>query len=141
MQAQLGGELAARAAKKITPEQLDGLEAIVKQQEAAIEANDEDGMVEYGHAFHRQINLAAASHRLSLLLRSVRNAVCGSTRRTRRPRERGPAGPGCSGRALCHRREGSADLAPRCLPRGLGVRLRLLGRGPAGQQHQGLVRG
>ncbi|MGV9423320.1 GntR family transcriptional regulator [Streptomyces sp. NPDC003656] len=71
VQAQLGGELAARAAKKITPEQLDGLEAIVKQQEKAIEADDEDGMVEYGHAFHRQINLAADSHRLSLLLRSV----------------------------------------------------------------------
>ncbi|MET8811649.1 GntR family transcriptional regulator [Streptomyces sp. NPDC004549] len=71
VQAQLGGELAARAAKKITPEQLDGLEAIVKQQEKAIEVDDEDGMVEYGHAFHRQINLAADSHRLSLLLRSV----------------------------------------------------------------------
>ncbi|MFC7018048.1 GntR family transcriptional regulator, partial [Streptomyces viridiviolaceus] len=71
VQAQLGGELAARAAKKITTEQLDGLETIVKQQEEAIEAGDEDGMVEYGHAFHRQINLAADSHRLALLLRSV----------------------------------------------------------------------
>ncbi|MGV9790559.1 GntR family transcriptional regulator [Streptomyces sp. NPDC004673] len=71
VQAQLGGELAARAAKNITAEQLDGLEAIVKQQEKAIAADDEDGMVEYGHAFHRQINLAADSHRLSLLLRSV----------------------------------------------------------------------
>ncbi|WP_234306522.1 FCD domain-containing protein [Streptomyces sp. NRRL F-2799] len=67
----LGGELAARAAKDITSEQLDGLEAIVKQQEKAIAADDEDGMVEYGHTFHRQINLAADSHRLSLLLRSV----------------------------------------------------------------------
>ncbi|MFA3878597.1 GntR family transcriptional regulator [Streptomyces sp. MMCC 100] len=71
VQAQLGGELAARAAKSITAEQLDGLETIVKQQEEAIEADDEEGMVEYGHAFHRQINLAADSHRLALLLRSV----------------------------------------------------------------------
>ncbi|WP_439678429.1 GntR family transcriptional regulator [Embleya sp. MST-111070] len=71
VQAQLGGELAARAAKDITAEQLDELEAIVKKQEAAAEAGDEEGMVEHGHAFHRQINLAADSHRLSLLLRSV----------------------------------------------------------------------
>ncbi|MEV6702913.1 GntR family transcriptional regulator [Streptomyces sp. NPDC051453] len=70
-QAQLGGELAARAAMKITEEQLDGLEAIIRQQEAAIEAKDEDAMVEYGHAFHRQINLAADSQRLALLLASV----------------------------------------------------------------------
>ncbi|MGW4562951.1 GntR family transcriptional regulator [Streptomyces sp. NPDC004561] len=71
VQAQLGGELAARAAKKITSEQLAGLETIAKQQEEAIEAGDEDDMVEYGHAFHRQINLAADSPRLALLLRSV----------------------------------------------------------------------
>ncbi|MYV97766.1 GntR family transcriptional regulator [Streptomyces sp. SID3343] len=71
VQAQLGGELAARAAKDITAEQLDELESIVKMQEAAAEAGDEEAMVEHGHAFHRQINLAADSHRLSLLLRSV----------------------------------------------------------------------
>ncbi|WP_345657849.1 GntR family transcriptional regulator [Streptomyces siamensis] len=71
VQAQLGGELAARAAIKITSEQLTGLETIAKQQEEAIEAGDEDEMVEYGHAFHRQINLAADSPRLALLLRSV----------------------------------------------------------------------
>ncbi|MBB4158221.1 GntR family transcriptional regulator [Streptomyces cinereoruber] len=71
VQAQLGGELAARAAKNITPEQLDELEAIVKKQDAAVKDGDEDAMVEYGHAFHRLINLAADSHRLALLLRSV----------------------------------------------------------------------
>ncbi|WP_237534408.1 GntR family transcriptional regulator [Streptomyces sp. SID3343] len=71
VQAQLGGELAARAARKITGEQLDELEAIVKQQEEAIEADDEEGMLEHGHAFHRHINLAADSHRLALLLRSA----------------------------------------------------------------------
>ncbi|MEV8047259.1 GntR family transcriptional regulator [Streptomyces griseoluteus] len=71
VQAQLGGELAARAANEITTEQLDGLEAIARQQENAIEEGDEDGMIEFGHAFHRQINLAADSPRLALLLRSV----------------------------------------------------------------------
>ncbi|MET9731058.1 GntR family transcriptional regulator [Streptomyces sp. NPDC006458] len=71
VQAQLGGELAARAAKQITPEQLDQLERIVKQQEEATEAADEEAMVEHGHAFHRLINLAADSQRLALLLRSV----------------------------------------------------------------------
>jgi DNA-binding GntR family transcriptional regulator len=71
VQAQLGGELAARAATRITDEQLDRLEAIAAQQQRAIDTDDEEGMVEHGHAFHREINLAAGSHRLALLLRSA----------------------------------------------------------------------
>ncbi|AWW41044.1 GntR family transcriptional regulator [Streptomyces cadmiisoli] len=71
VQAQLGGELAARAAENITQGQLDALETIVKQHDEAVESGDREGMVEYGHAFHRQINLAAGSQRLALLLRSV----------------------------------------------------------------------
>ncbi|WP_239116128.1 GntR family transcriptional regulator [Streptomyces sp. SID8499] len=71
VQAQLGGELAARAATKITEAQLNHLETLAKQQQEAIDAGDEEGMVDYGHDFHRQINLAADSHRLALLLRSA----------------------------------------------------------------------
>ncbi|MFA3877817.1 GntR family transcriptional regulator [Streptomyces sp. MMCC 100] len=71
VQARLSGELAARAAQKITPEQLDELDSIIKQQDDAAQAGDEEAMAEHGHAFHRLINLAADSQRLALLLRSV----------------------------------------------------------------------
>lgn len=67
-QAKLAGELAARAAKKITPAQLDKLDAIVAEHEKAAKAGDTELIADLGHAFHREINRAADSHRLSLLL-------------------------------------------------------------------------
>jgi DNA-binding GntR family transcriptional regulator len=70
-QAQLGGELAARAAKNRTEEQLDQLEANLAAYEKAIAADDNERIAELGHQFHRGINLAADSHRLALLLGSV----------------------------------------------------------------------
>src|SRR5271165_4170608 len=70
-QAQLAGELAARAAKKITPERIARLEAILEQFEKAVAAGDEERIADLGHEFHREINLAADSHRLALLLGSV----------------------------------------------------------------------
>jgi DNA-binding GntR family transcriptional regulator len=70
-QAQLAGELAARAAKKITPDQITALESILEQFDRAVEADDKDGIADLGHAFHRQINLAADSQRLALVLGSV----------------------------------------------------------------------
>ena len=70
-QAQLASELAARAAKSITPEQLEYLEQNLAQYDAAIEAKDVDRVARLGHLFHRAINLAADSNRLALLLGSV----------------------------------------------------------------------
>src|SRR5271168_3455597 len=55
-QAQLAGELAARAAKKMTPELADKLEANLAAYEKALAADDEDGVARYGYAFHREIN-------------------------------------------------------------------------------------
>jgi DNA-binding GntR family transcriptional regulator len=70
-QAQLAGELAARAAKKMTPELADQLEANLAAYEKALADGDEDGVARLGYAFHRGINLAADSHRLALLLGSM----------------------------------------------------------------------
>ncbi|GAA5035122.1 GntR family transcriptional regulator [Streptomyces siamensis] len=70
-QAHLAGELAARAARKITAEQIARLEAILAEHEKAIAAGDEERIAGFGHAFHREINLAADSHRLTLLLNSA----------------------------------------------------------------------
>jgi DNA-binding GntR family transcriptional regulator len=70
-QAQLARELAARAAKKISPEQVDQLQLVLDQFDKAAKADDQERLAELGHAFHRGINLAADSHRLALLLGSV----------------------------------------------------------------------
>lgn len=70
-QAQLGGELAARAAKRLTPELLALLETWQAQYEKAFADDDEEAMAHFGHAFHREINLAADSPRLALLLGSI----------------------------------------------------------------------
>lgn len=70
-QAQLAGELAARAAKKITAGQLARLGAILEEHEKAITAGAEERIADLGHAFHREINLAADSHRLTILLDSA----------------------------------------------------------------------
>jgi DNA-binding GntR family transcriptional regulator len=70
-QAQVARELAARAARKITPEQLAELEVILAQYEAAVAKGDEDQIGDLGHFFHRRINLAADSDRLALLLSSI----------------------------------------------------------------------
>ncbi|MCD2197638.1 GntR family transcriptional regulator [Actinomycetospora endophytica] len=67
-QAQLASELAARAAKRITPEQLERLDAVLAEHEAAVDNDDAERMAALGHAFHREINLAADSRRLTFLL-------------------------------------------------------------------------
>lgn len=68
VQAQLAGELAARAAKRITPERLDRLDALLAEHDKAEDTDDNARMTELGHAFHREINLAADSRRLALML-------------------------------------------------------------------------
>lgn len=70
-QSVLAGELAARAAQNISPEKIAELEEMVKRHKAAFEAGDQEGIAYLGHAFHREINLAADSQRLALLLGSV----------------------------------------------------------------------
>lgn len=47
-QAKLAGELAARAAKKLTPAQIAGLEQNVQLYTAALKAGDEAGIANYG---------------------------------------------------------------------------------------------
>ena len=70
-QAQLASELASRAAKRITAEQVASLVANNEDYELAVESGNQDRIAELGHAFHTVINRAADSHRLSLLLDSV----------------------------------------------------------------------
>jgi DNA-binding GntR family transcriptional regulator len=71
VQAVLAGELAARAAKEISREQLDRLDEIIAAQDGAREHDNTQAVSDLGHAFHRVINLAADSYRLALLLGSV----------------------------------------------------------------------
>jgi DNA-binding GntR family transcriptional regulator len=71
-QAQLAGELAARAAKKMTKERFERLHANLTQYEQAIATGaDEEDIAYLGHLFHREINLAADAYRLALLLGSM----------------------------------------------------------------------
>jgi len=70
-QAQFAGELAARAAKRITREQIARLEANLEQYGKAFADKDEERLSRLGHLFHREVNLAADSHRLTLLLGSI----------------------------------------------------------------------
>ncbi|MFC9835344.1 GntR family transcriptional regulator [Rhodococcus sp. NPDC127530] len=70
-QAQLAGELAARAARIITSHQITELETILHDHETAIAEGDEDRIASLGHAFHRKINLSADSPRLARLLGSL----------------------------------------------------------------------
>ena len=71
VQAELASELTGRAAAKITSEQIAKLEAIDALHEQAVQVGDEERVARLGHAFHREINLAADSYRLALLLGSV----------------------------------------------------------------------
>jgi DNA-binding GntR family transcriptional regulator len=70
-QAKLAGELAARAAKRITAEEIEELERILDDYERAVEADDNERIGDLGHAFHRLINRAAHSTRLALMLSSI----------------------------------------------------------------------
>jgi len=70
-QAVVAGELAARAAKKISPEQLARAEQFAAAYEVAYAANDEQKIADLSHALHREINLAADSIRLATLVGSI----------------------------------------------------------------------
>ncbi len=66
-QAQLSRELAARAARKITSEQVGWLDENLEQYRQAVGEGDAERIADLSYAFHRQVNLAADSQRLALL--------------------------------------------------------------------------
>lgn len=70
-QAKLAGELAARAAEKMTPDRMERLLAVHREHEQAMKDGDRERISELGHEFHREINRAAESYRLALLLNSI----------------------------------------------------------------------
>ena len=72
IQAQLAGELAARAAKTVTPERLERLQDLVDEHEKVVaEGGNTDDIASLAHLFHREINLTAHSDHLALLLGHV----------------------------------------------------------------------
>jgi len=71
VQAMVAGELAARAATKVTPANVAALDAIHKDLVAAAERGDLTSLEELNHQFHRDINLAANSPRLANVIRLV----------------------------------------------------------------------
>lgn len=71
VQAYIGGELAARAAVNITDEQLAELDRIQTQLEAAYSGDDDDLVVRLNHEYHRAINVAADSPKLSQLMSQI----------------------------------------------------------------------
>lgn len=68
VQAHVGGELAARAATNITDGQVRHLKDIQKQLEDAYTQEDHERAVRLNHEFHRAINMAAESPKLSQLM-------------------------------------------------------------------------
>lgn len=74
-QAKIAGELVARAAEQITPEQLAELDELNNEYEQAAKSQDSERMAQVGHHFHSRINQAANSRRLALLLASVTNQL------------------------------------------------------------------
>jgi DNA-binding GntR family transcriptional regulator len=67
----LAGKLAGRAAKRIGPDQLARLDRMMEEYDVAVSRGDMEALDVLGHAFHREINLAADSVRLAMLLGSV----------------------------------------------------------------------
>lgn len=70
-QAYFAGELAARAAGKITAAELESLDRTQALLERASEAEDADGIERANHQFHRVVNLCAGSPKTAWLLQLV----------------------------------------------------------------------
>ncbi|MBJ7337165.1 MAG: GntR family transcriptional regulator [Mycolicibacterium sp.] len=71
VQAYLGGQLAERAAKALDSTGLARLHLIETSLEAAFATGDADGAVRLNHEFHRLINHAAASPKLTQFMSNV----------------------------------------------------------------------
>ncbi|GAA4879044.1 GntR family transcriptional regulator [Actinomycetospora straminea] len=67
-QAYLAGELASRAAARIPAEEVDRLEAVQDRLESAAAEGRTELVEDLNHEFHRTINKAAGSPKLTLLL-------------------------------------------------------------------------
>lgn len=67
-QALIAGELAARAADRLTPGAVTGLRDVHKRLRAAARAGDGDRVEQLNHEFHRTINRAADAPRLAWML-------------------------------------------------------------------------
>jgi DNA-binding GntR family transcriptional regulator len=74
-QALLAGELAARAARHITPDDLDGLDGLQEGIKAAAERNDLEELEDLNFRFHRAINRLADSPKISQLVGVVARCV------------------------------------------------------------------
>ncbi|MFA1551226.1 GntR family transcriptional regulator [Actinomadura chokoriensis] len=70
-QAYFAGELAARAAGKLTEPELDSLARTQTLLEEAFEAGDSAGVERANHQFHRLINLCAGAPKLAWLLQTA----------------------------------------------------------------------
>jgi len=71
VQAHIGGELAARAAAGISDSQLQELNRVQSDLEAAYAADDGEAAVRLNHEFHRAINVAADSPKLAQLMSQI----------------------------------------------------------------------
>jgi DNA-binding GntR family transcriptional regulator len=71
VQAFIGGELAARAAENISDDQLAALRAIQDDLERAYEQDDLERTVRLNHEFHRTINVAADSPKLTQFMSGI----------------------------------------------------------------------
>ena len=71
IQADLAGELAARAAARITEAQVASLEALNDRLLQAVAAGDSDRIEVLEYQFHRALNLCAESRKLGYVLRSA----------------------------------------------------------------------
>ncbi|MDF2830508.1 MAG: GntR family transcriptional regulator [Mycobacterium sp.] len=71
VQAFIGGELAARAAVNITDDQLASLKAVQDELERAYETDDLERTVRLNHEFHRTINVAAGSPKLTHVMSTI----------------------------------------------------------------------
>ena len=71
VQAFIGGELAARAAECISDEQLEALRTIQGELEQTYEQPDLERTVRLNHEFHRTINVAADSPKLTQFMSGI----------------------------------------------------------------------
>lgn len=71
VQGHIGGELASRAAERISEDELRELERIQERLESAYAADDYERAVRLNHEFHRGVNLAADSPKLAQLMSQI----------------------------------------------------------------------
>ena len=71
IQAFVAGELAARAVKNGTPDFIRRLETIHDEIVAAVKRGDVNGLLDWNHQFHREINLASGAPKLAWAIQTV----------------------------------------------------------------------